>query len=176
MFGRGGRFNLSFKIIWREVIFIAAVFCLSASYVQAGQPSRLSDNFIGSTFKTLAKAFTATCDLEKIKRNNLVKLTKMSEEKFHRRYSAAYAVFKDCPEFKSRYGFTEGISQEEVISKIKRLDKSMIYKMIDDVPNVVIAGEFKQYLQKKSAELRNSDLMIQINQLWDRVTKNASGG
>lgn len=151
-------------------ILLSAQLVFAASGAGCGN---ISDNVIGSTFKTLAKVFAAGADIEKIKSENILRLEKISEDKFRRQYAKIYAVLKECSSLREAYGFNEFTAKETVIENIKVLDKKKISQIIDQVPNSVIASQFKEYLRGLKEELRQNNLFAQINQTWNKVVAGA---
>ncbi len=135
----------------------------------------VSDKLIGSTFKTLAKTFVATVDIEKLKKNNIEKLNKKDEAKFRKQYVKIYKVVKDCPSLAKRYGLSENLTKEQAIEKINSLKKKDMYTALDLMPDTVIADQFRQYLQEKKQEIQHSNVAGQIKQLWDKMTAGAFG-
>lgn len=133
------------------------------------------DVLIGSSFKTLAKAFVATADIKKIKRANIEKLDRMDDEKFKKRYLKAYDVVKDLPpDFKKTYGISEAMSKEQAIKNLKILDKNKIYELIDAVPNKTISRQFKDYMLIYQDEFEGLDLRGKIQKFWNFI-RNKSG-
>jgi len=159
-------------------VFIPVNFTGLAAQVpekQLPQKTGITDNIIGSTFKTLARAFTATADIGKLKKYNIDKLKKSDENKFRRQYLKAYDSVKDCPSFTSRYGLAQDLTKTEAIDLINSFDKKKIYEMIEAVPNSLIASQFKSYLAKKKEEIKKSDIPGQIGRFWGQMVKGAYG-
>jgi len=142
---------------------------------QLPQKTGVVDNIIGSTFKTLAKTFTATVDIDKLKKYNIERLKKSDENKFRRQYLKVYNTVKDCPWIIGRYGLTQDLSKAEAIDKINSLDKKKIYQTINAVPNSFIADQFKSYLAKKEEEIKKSDIKGQVGRLWGQIVGGAYG-
>ena len=139
--------------------------------VFAQKSSDIQDRIIGSAFKTLAKAFVAVTDINKLKEDNARKIINMDEDKFRKRYAKVYEVIGNLPaRIKSVYGIREVMSREEAARSIKILDKNKAYEIIDVIPDKMIADQFRQYLQKKKQDIKNSNLAEQINQFWNKVT------
>lgn len=165
----------------KKVRYVAATLILllvAGLYLQgnifAQEKVSVEDKIIGSTFKSLAKAYVATADMEKLKKENIAKINKMDEEKFNRRYAKVYNAVKDLPEnLKKEYKITEDKSREQAIKDIQSLDKKQIYKALDAVPDTIIANNFKRYLNEKKEELQKTNLAQQINKVWDKITQKA---
>jgi len=130
----------------------------------------IEEQIIGSTFKTLAKAYVAIVDINKLKKSNIDKLNNMDEEKFQRRYIKVYEVIKDLPfPVKVNYRITEHMTREEVIRNIRLLNKEKIYTIIDSLPDAFIANHFKQYFIEKKQEIQKSNIVEQIRNLWNKI-------
>lgn len=151
-------------------IFVTFLFCrFSYASVQAQERNSFTDNIIGSTFKTLAKAFVSTVDLEKLKKENIEKLNKMDEIKFRKHYMRLYKVIKDCPLVRDSYGLNEGLTRDEAVGKINSLERIKIYEILDSIPNSFIASQFRLYLSERKQEIQKSNIMLQIREFWGRM-------
>ncbi len=141
-------------------------------YIHAEERVSMEDRLIGSTFKTLAKAFVAVADINKLNKNNIDKLSKIDKYKFQSRYAKVYAVIKDLPyHLKTKYGITEHMTKEQVIKDIESLDKKRIYEIIDSIPDKIIANQFKQYLDNKKQGIQKSNMVKQINRFWNELIR-----
>jgi len=101
----------------------------------------------------------------------------MSEEKFQKQYAKAYKDIKDIPEhLRVRYGIDENMTREQSIKIIRILDKKKLYELLNSIPDVVIAGKFKEDLSKRKQKLegKNSDIISQIGQAWNNIVKKMS--
>lgn len=145
----------------------------SYASVEKAEKTTLTDNIIGSAFKSLAKAFIATADIEKIKKNNAEKLKKMDEARFRKRYEKVYNIIKDCASLTEAYGLDKDLTKQQAIEKINSLDKKGACKIVDSVPNSLIANQFKLYLNEKKQEIEKSNLSLQIQRLWKKITSGA---
>lgn len=163
----------------RLTVFIAILLLLSMPYFQtyalAQEKISMADRIISSTFKNLAKAFVATTDINNFKKCNIDKLNKMDEKKFRKQYAKAYKVIKDLPPaLKGSFRITEDMNKEQVIKNIESLDKKKMYKTIDSIPDTIIAGQFRQYLNEKKQEIQKSNVVEQINMVWNTIIKKVS--
>ncbi len=157
------------SVIFKLILFLATGLYFQ-NYVFAQENVSMEDKIIGSTFKTLAKAFVVMADIEKLKKNNIDKLNKMDKDKFKRRYTKVYEVIKDLPpKVKVSYGITEHMPKEQVITNIESLDKKKIYETIDSIPDTIIAKQFKQYLSEKKQEIQKSNMVEQVNKFWNKM-------
>lgn len=146
-----------------------------SGYVFAQEEINAEDKIIGSTFKTLAKAFVAVVDLDKLKASNVNKLGKMDEKKFNRRYIKVYESIKDLPfNLKFSYGITVDMRKEQAIKNIESLDKNKIYAIIDSVPDAFIARQFNRYINEKKQDIKKINLAGEINKLWSKIIENTS--
>lgn len=119
----------------------------------AGSQERL----IGFIFKVLAKGLVAAADLEVLKTKNTDKINKMSEEDFHVRYRDFYEHFSSNRVFTDKYGFHDNMTKAEAIEFIRIMDKDKICVIIDALPDVFIANEFKRHLFKNKQAVPASD-------------------
>lgn len=158
------------KVIVLILILLLATDLCSQSCILAQDKVNTEDRIIGLTFKALAKAFVAIVDINKLKKSNIDKMMKMKEDKFNSKYAKVYEVIKDLPsELKAGYAVTEHMTKEQAIRNIKSLDKKKIYAMIDSIPDVIIAREFRQYLSKKKQEIQKNNVVGQINRFWAKM-------
>ncbi len=156
-------------IVFTVILLLAAGLCFQ-SYVFAQENASIGNRIIGSTFKTLAKAFVAMADINKLKKDNVDRLNKMEEERFRKQYAKVYGVIKDLPpKLKVTYGITEHMTKEQAIKNIESLDKKKIYETIDSVPDTIIANQFKQYLSGKKQEIQKSNVVEQISNFWNKM-------
>ncbi len=159
-----------------KFLFFAAaiilVFFPKALYAQ----DRVSvmDHAIASPFKILAKGYVATVDLERIKKNQIAHLNKINDEKFKKHFRKASLVLSTLPsEFKIKYGFKNSMTKGDVIEEIARLDKKDINQIIDDIPDVFIAFQFKQYLASLKEDIGQSNVVQKINEFWNKIISQA---
>lgn len=162
------------KFIVVRIFFLLIMLLWFTSISHAQQKVSVEDRIIGSTFKTLAKAFVVVVDINKLKKCNIGKLNKMSEDKFQKRYAEVYDVLKDLPvNLKVSYGINAQMTKEQVIKHIESLDEKKIYEIIDSVPDTVIANQFKLYLRKKKEGIQKSNIVEQINKFWNKIIEKA---
>lgn len=151
------------------ILLLVLGLCFQNS-IFAQEKVRLEDRIIGSTFKALAKAFVVVMDFNKFKADNISKLSKMDEEKFQKRYAKVYLVVKELPfQIRIRYRISEQMTRGEVIRDIESLNKKQVYESIDSIPDTIIAKQFKQYLNEKKQKPQKSNIVGQINQLWNKI-------
>jgi ATP-dependent protease Clp ATPase subunit len=157
----------------KKILIIIAVFVLNASFAACAEESvSLEDKVIGGTFKGLAKMYVATCDVNKLKKENIAVMNKMSDEKFNKRYARVYRVIRYMPDkLKSEYGIAENMSREQVIKNINSLDKDRMYEIVDAIPDTAIANEFKRYLDRKKQDIAKSNTFEQVNRFWSDMLK-----
>lgn len=108
----------------------------------------LKEKLIGNFVKTFAKTYVATHNLEKFKEKNIKKLRKMDEAKFQRVYNRIYKeMMADLPQsLKDMWGVSQEMTREKAIERIKSFtNKKQIYKMINAIPNKMIAQHFKKH-------------------------------
>lgn len=152
------------------ILLLILSLCFQSS-IFAKEKASVPDRIIGSTFKTLAKAFVATTDINKLKKNYIDKLNKMDNEKFKKRYAKVYETLKDLPpHLKAKYGISENMTKEQAIKNIESFDnKKKMYKIIDSIPDTFIVYHFKQYLSKTKQEIQKTNLVEQIKNFWNKM-------
>ncbi|TRZ95808.1 hypothetical protein D4R78_02355 [bacterium] len=157
-----------------RVILLLSVSLLFYGLLLAEETPNLGDKLIASTFKTLAKTFVATADMNRLKKDNIRRLNKMDEAKFRKRYAKVYETIKGLPiQMRLKYGITEGMTREQAIRSIESVDKPDIYRLINSIPDTFIIAEFKQYLSRTTQQMQNSNLIAQVNKLWYKMTAKA---
>ncbi|MDP2922334.1 MAG: hypothetical protein Q8O30_01250 [Candidatus Omnitrophota bacterium] len=157
-----------------KIILLLMIALLYQSFVLAKEKVSTEERIIGSTFKGLAKAFAAVADIKKIKEYNINKLKKMNDSKFKARQPKIYEAIKDLPQhIKTTYGVKEDMTKEQVIKNIESLDKQKIYAIIDSVPDPLITRLFKDYLRKLGQDIKNSNMVEQVQESWNKIIRKA---
>jgi hypothetical protein len=157
----------------KQIILLLILSLCCAPSLFAEQKVSAQDQMIGSTFKTLAKTFIATSDINVLKYDSIAKLSVMSEEKFQKRYAEVYPSLKRLPEHvKKEYAVSARMTRAQAIRDIRSLNRNKIYALIDSVPNEVIAAEFRRHLAKQGGEAPKGGISEQINRLWREATQN----
>lgn len=157
------------SILTKITLLLMLGTCLHG-FIYAQEDISMADKIIAITFKSLAKAYTATVDIDRLKEDGIDKIKKMNDEKFQRRYSQVYAALKDVPLFlKVKYGITKDMTKEQAIRSIKSADKKKIYEIIDSIPDKTICGQFKEYLNKNKQEIQRSNIIGQVNKIWNKM-------
>lgn len=158
----------------RFLLFIFVILICSQNALYAQDRASVMDHAVAVTFKTLAKGYVATVDLEKIKKNQIAHLNKMNDEKFKKHFQKVSLVLKSLPsEFRIKYGLKDSMTKEDITEKISRLDKKDINQMIDDVPDAFIVFQFKQYLGSLKEDFEQSNVIQKIHEFWDKITPQA---
>lgn len=142
------------------------------NFIYAQENISMADKIIAITFKSLAKAYATTVNIDKLKEDSIDKIKKMNDDKFKRRYSQVYEALKDLPPFLMvKYGIAKDMTKEQAIRNIKSVDKKKIYEIIDSIPNKVISDQFKECLNKNKQEIQKSNIVKQVNKIWDKMMK-----
>ncbi|MBI4336003.1 MAG: hypothetical protein HY589_05045 [Candidatus Omnitrophica bacterium] len=151
------------------ILFLtASLFFQGAAFAE--DKTSAQDKFIGSTFKTLAKAFIVMSDIDRLKTDNIARIEKMDDAKFRKEYAKFYAVMWDLPQrLKAEYKISENMSKAQAAKWIESLDKKRSYELIDSMQDATIADEFKKYLRENKEEMRKGNLAQQINNLWQKI-------
>ena len=124
--------------------------------------------FISYIFKVLAKGIIVTTDLDTLKTKCIAKIDKMSEEDFRLRYQDFYEHFSNNRVSTQAYGFHNDMTKTEAIELLKSLNKDKISAIIDALPDIFIANEFKRYSFKNKLAVPDSN---NTTALLDRLKK-----
>lgn len=167
------------NMIKKTVILLVGIGLFLQRYAcaQENQDARMEDKIIASTFKNIAKAYVEVSDIQQLKKNNIEKMEKMDEDRFRTRYAKYYEAIRALPPgIKGAYGINEEMNKQQVIEKIKSLNKNEICVLIDAVPDEIIAQRFKEYLivKKKKLEAQESTILEQVRNFWERIVKRNS--
>ncbi len=136
------------RIILTILRLSLAVNVFSATDKPVQRRETLKEKFIGTFVKTFAKSYVATHNLEKFKEKNIKKILKMDEAKFQRVYSKIYKeMMIDLPQqLKDMWGVEKNMTREKAIARLNSFtNKKQIYKMINSIPNKMIAQHFKKH-------------------------------
>lgn len=151
--------------------FLAVILCFQG-FAFAQDKESVNDRIIGAAFKALAKTFVLTADMDKLKRDNIVKIRNMDEAKFKKRYTRVYAAIKGLPEkVKITYGISDVMDKKQAVRNIESLDKKKACEIIDAVPDALIAKEFLRYISNKKGQTRQTNVTEQVSIFWKRTTE-----
>ncbi len=158
------------KLIVTILLLSVAVNAFAKDAAAPKYRETLKEKFIGTFVKTFAKTYIATHNLEKFKEKNIRKLLKMDEAKFQRVYKKIYKeMMVDLPQhLKDAYGVTEHMTREKAIERVKMFTtKKQIYKMINAIPNHMIARHFKNHKNefKKTMKKNGTGVDGMVDQL-----------
>lgn len=124
---------------------------------------------VGGTFKTLAKAYVTTANIEQLKEKNIKRIESMKESWFRMRYAEVWDVVQRMPEkTRKKYNVTAGMTKSEAVDLIRSMDKKKICEIIDQAPDQVIYDEFRKELAKngKSSE---GNVMTRVSEIWNDI-------
>ncbi len=151
----------------KKIILVLLFLALSVPSFAKDRPAAkphdtLKEKLIGSLVKSFAKSYVSATNLQKFKEKNIKKILKMDEAKFQRVYGKIYReMIVDLPQdLKESYGVSEKMTKEKAIAQINSFtSKKQIYKMINAIPNKMIAqhfvkhkGEFKKTMKGNKAD------------------------
>jgi len=132
----------------------------------AGRKATSEDALVGSMFKTLAKAYLATVDIEKFKANNVSQVNGFDEQDFRRHYARFFRVVEQSPRLKKEFGLSPDMTKGKVLALVRSLDKKKLSRMIDAIPNTVVNDEFKLYLNREKIKSRDKNIAEQVKMVW----------
>lgn len=157
------------------IVVVLLVTLFFPRFLLADTAPTLEDKAIGSVLKSLARAFTAMADLDRLKKDNIAKIKRMDEEKFKKRRDNICDALKDMPdEIKNKHKLSREMGKETVIKEIQSLDKAEIYRIIDSAPDKMLSGMFKQHLARAKQKIQSSSLVVQVRKFWDNLIKKMS--
>ena len=159
------------------IIFLAMIILdnvYKANYPnQKNATTIVEEKLIGSTFKTLAKAFVATTNLDELKQGNMLKLISMDTGKFKTKYRKVYPFIKDLPsDIRQQYGIQEDMSKDQAIKNINSIDKKRAYGLIDSIPDTTIASIYEKYCGEIAKQIQKNNIIQEIHQVWSNLTAN----
>lgn len=136
---------------------------------QTPEKSSVSDIIISGTFKSLCKGFVAVADIKKLRKKYAAKIEGMSAEKYKKHFGRAYEVLKDMPfNLLKEYKVSENMSKEQVLKDMEIMSKDTMYKLINEIPDRIIAKHFRNYLRKTQQNLQSSNAVMQIKGFWNK--------
>ncbi len=144
----------------KKVIF-TLIFLAFTTNCFAQDRETLKEKFIGIMVKTFAKTYIATTNLKKFNEKNIRKIKKMDEQKFQRVYAKIYReMIIDLPEpVRETYGATEHMTREKAIAQINTFkNKKRIYKLINAIPNKLIAKQFVQHREEIQKTMKDNNV------------------
>lgn len=142
---------------------------LSPSEAAVQESISSQDKFIASTFKLLAKAFIRAVDIDKLKQSSVDRIDKMTEAKFQKQYTRVYLTVGRIEFLRKHYGISKDMTKAKVKEKIKLLDKSKIYAIIDAVPDEIIVEQFRQFLSETKDNAEKTSIAEEIHRFWDKM-------
>jgi hypothetical protein len=127
---------------------------------------------IGSTIKSIAKAYVAVSDLESLKKTNIKKLEKMSNAEFRERFDAIYEDLQELPQgTRDLYGIKEGMDRKSAMGSMKAVEKRDLYRIIDDIPDAFIARHFDAYVTDACKNSGEGSALRQLKGFWSGIRK-----
>lgn len=158
--------------IIRKLFVLTVLFFCFLRPVFAQEKLSIEDIVISSTFKSLAKGFILLNNIDSLKKNNVSRLNKMDEKKFKKQYAKVYNTLKDLPvQLKNTYKITEHMTKAQAIKNIESMDKKKLNRIIDSIPDTVIAANFKSYINEAKQKIQEKDIIQQIDNLWNKIIK-----
>ena len=130
---------------------------------------KLNERLIGFTFRNMARAFVLTQDLDKTKGDLVGKISKMDEEKFYSFYYDFYEHVYDFQFLVNKYKLCEDMARDDVIKAIKSLDKNVLYEIIDNIPDAIIAREFNRYMRYAKKDGEDVNKLEQLSKALSRM-------
>ena len=162
--------------MFRKLCLAVIILASGCGGVWAADQDGIDVRFIGGTFKTLARGYVATVNMEKFKADKIARIERMRPEWFGKKYAEVYEVLRTLPaDLRERYGLTTQMRQEQAVRTIRTLDKKKLYELIDQVPDRVIAEQFRLQIQRNDDQA-NVPLRDKIARVWQRAVTALSKG
>ena len=156
------------------LLLLISLWGVSCGFAQ--DTSSVEDQVIGVMFKNLAQAYISVSDFTRLKKDTIERLKGMDDARFNARYSGKLAVIKEFPQaLKVKYGINENMKRRDVIKKLGRWDKKEVCRIIDSIPEKIIAKQFKEYMRQRSPDVKKSNLLSQVKSFWGQVKVNFEG-
>lgn len=161
---------------WLTLTFILLMFGLVVQYVAIAEDANILEvKIIGSTFKSLAKAYVAITDLESLRRENITKLNRTEDAKFRSKYTKVYDLVRELPKsVKNTYRISDNIRKDQIIQKLETWDKRDICLLIDSIPDEIIAKYFKEYLKENKSAISGKNIFEQVRDFWQKMLSKIS--
>jgi hypothetical protein len=154
--------------MFRIMCFLALLGSCFQAPGLAADNATFQEYVVGSTFKTMAKAYIAAADLAALKEKNIRRIEGMKASWFERQYAEVYDIIRDLPaKIREKYHLRPVMSKAEVIAVIRALDKKAVNEIIDAVPDKAIAAQLARNSEETTGE--KADLMRRITQVWDKI-------
>ncbi|MDD5688560.1 MAG: hypothetical protein PHE88_12095 [Elusimicrobia bacterium] len=162
--------RLNIKNSFLVLTFIGLGLINFSSVIYAGEDVSMFDKMISITFKSLAKSYIATSDIDNLKKKNIDKLIKMDEKKFRKQYLKTYPDLQKLPQpIRTKYGITEKLTKKQAIKIFAKFDKKALYEIIDSVPHYLIAEKFKESIGMQQKGDKKTNIMESIKSKWDQI-------
>ncbi len=131
----------------------------------------IDDRFISTSIKLMLKSYILTADLKEIKKAHIERLKNMKEESFKEELNRFCNELKGSP-LEGIYGISINSTREEVISVIDRLDKKEINKIVNSLPDKLIADRIKNYFSSRHKMYSNKkDFLKNLKEAWEDLIR-----
>jgi hypothetical protein len=140
----------------------------TALAANAENKENFGDRVVGSSIKLMAKTYVLTADLEKLKRTHTARIDGMDDESFRFAYGRTIAVVEASPRLRNEAGLMDRRRARELIAG---LDKKKLCRMVDDVPDAVIAAQFRDFMARRMDRMKGMDLTKRIQYAWSSFVK-----
>jgi hypothetical protein len=158
------------RMVYPKCLLILLLIFFNPRQIFPQENPGIDEILIGATFKALAKVFVLNTDIDKLKKDTIDKLNKMDNDKFRKRCAKVYGSIKDLADFlKVKFGIAQYMPKGRIIKDIESLSKKEICETIDSIPNRIIVREFYKYLKEKKVEALESNIIEQVNRLWNKI-------
>jgi hypothetical protein len=162
------RSSLKLFLLWVMVAVMAGPAC-AAGAPGTEEKTGFGDRVISSSIKLMAKTYVMTTDLEKLKRKHITQMRQMDDEEFYVRYANTLGVIDESAPLRKICGIGGNLDRAGWEKLVAGLDKNKLYKMIDAVPDEVIAARFRRFMARRMEAMKNMDLTKRIQYAWNSL-------
>lgn len=161
----------SVRMFFVVFLLAGALVSLGGVSVFAAGPTVVEARVVGSTFKTMAKAYVAASNLGDLRAKGVHRIKIMREDHYRKRYAQVYAVLSELPlKLLLKYGVTRDLTKAGAVTVIGSLEKKDLYEIIDAVPDAVIAREFRKTFEDDSSREGKLSVAERVKQTWADIT------
>jgi hypothetical protein len=90
----------------------------------------------------------------------------MDEGTFRTYYASTLRVIRDSPKLKAEFGLDPEMDRAEASAQLQKMRKKTLYRVIDAIPDEVIAARFREYVAHHDDEFKGKDLPKEIEIGW----------
>ena len=152
----------------------------AADVPQPAAPSSFKAHLAGTIFRSLAKAFVAVADIEKLKRDTMHKIEAMDKNAYRRYYADIYEHTSGWGYLAEHFSVRKDMPKGELLTQIKNLDKNKLFSLVDSIPDEVIVRAYRRYARSYASQEKNpneqASMIRIINGMIEHFRRKYCGG